>query len=240
MSRKFFLPLALILWTSCQNMDTTNTGKTGNPVKGDTLLPQNDTAALLPPADSSDPAIYAAYLFRLSEQQERKGDTSAAISTLEKLVQPGELTQASLRLANLYAATRNQKTISFCNMILASNPDIKAAEPYYFKGVYYDNLGQAEKAVKEFDASIRADYNFIDAYLEKGRIFYHQKKFKEALGVYEMALKVSNSFPDTYFWIGRCQEALGQKEEALLNYRRAYGLDKTLTEAKEAADKLAG
>jgi hypothetical protein len=31
---------------------------------------------------------------------------------------------------------------------------------------------------------------------------------------------------------------LGNKEDAKLNYQRAYGLDKTLTEAKEATDRL--
>jgi hypothetical protein len=31
---------------------------------------------------------------------------------------------------------------------------------------------------------------------------------------------------------------MGNKDEAKLAYQRAYGLDKSLTEAKEAADKL--
>jgi hypothetical protein len=31
---------------------------------------------------------------------------------------------------------------------------------------------------------------------------------------------------------------MGNRDEALLNYKRAYGLDKTFTEAKEAADSL--
>jgi hypothetical protein len=38
--------------------------------------------------------------------------------------------------------------------------------------------------------------------------------------------------------MGKCQEALGQKQEALLNYQRAYGLDKTFAEAQEAAERL--
>ena len=46
------------------------------------------------------------------------------------------------------------------------------------------------------------------------------------------------AFPDAYYWMGICQEALGQTEEAKLNYQKAYGLDKTFTEAKEAAEKI--
>jgi hypothetical protein len=38
--------------------------------------------------------------------------------------------------------------------------------------------------------------------------------------------------------MGRCQEALGQKTEAKMNYDRAYGLDKSFIKAKEAAEKI--
>jgi len=31
---------------------------------------------------------------------------------------------------------------------------------------------------------------------------------------------------------------LGQKEDARISYQRAYAFDKTLTEAKEAADRI--
>ena len=53
-----------------------------------------------------------------------------------------------------------------------------------------------------------------------------------------MVLKVSNSLSDAFFWKAKCQEALGLYQDAKLNYQRAYGLDKTLTEAKEAADRI--
>jgi tetratricopeptide (TPR) repeat protein len=74
--------------------------------------------------------------------------------------------------------------------------------------------------------------------MEKGRILYDQSKFQEAIEVYDLAIRVSNSFADAHFWKGKCQEALGQKEDARISYQRAYAFDKTLTEAKEAADKL--
>ena len=74
--------------------------------------------------------------------------------------------------------------------------------------------------------------------MEKGRILFRQAKFKEAIEVYDLAIKVSGTFADAYYWKARCQEALGQKEDAKLNYQRAYALDNTLTEAKEAAAKL--
>ncbi|MDP9230026.1 MAG: tetratricopeptide repeat protein, partial [Bacteroidota bacterium] len=86
--------------------------------------------------------------------------------------------------------------------------------------------------------AIQHDYNFLDAHLDKGTIFYDEKKYNEALKTFQLVATISPTNADAYFWMAKCQEALNQKEEAKLNYQRAYGLDKSLTEAKEAADKL--
>ncbi len=51
-------------------------------------------------------------------------------------------------------------------------------------------------------------------------------------------MTITPSFADSYYWMGKCQEAMGQKEEAKLNYMRAYGLDKSFTDARESAEKL--
>ena len=74
--------------------------------------------------------------------------------------------------------------------------------------------------------------------MQKGQIFYNQQKYMDAIKVFDLALTVSNSYADAFFWKGKCQEALGQKQEARLNYQRAYGLDKSLVEAKEAAEGI--
>lgn len=188
--------------------------------------------------DTVDAHLYFNYMFQRSELLVLTGDTSKAIKALEQIVLPGELTQASLNLANLYAETNHPKTIPFCDAILKFDSAGNVPEPNYFKAIYYYNTGAYDKALKELDESLRKDYNFLDAYMEKGRILYNQKKYNEAISVYNLALSVSNTFADAYYWKGKCQEALGQNAEAKKNYQRAYGLDKTLTEAREAAEKL--
>lgn len=190
------------------------------------------------PKDNPDAYLYFNYMFQKSELQVLTGDTINAIKTLERFVMPGELTQASLNLANLYAETNNPKTIPFCDAIMKYDSAASVPELNYFKAIYYYNTGDYEKALKELDESIRKDYNFLDAYMEKGRILYNQKKYNDAVKVYNLALSVSSTFADAYYWKGKCQEELGMHEEAKLNYQRAYGLDKTLVEAKEAAERL--
>lgn len=188
--------------------------------------------------DSSDPYIYYNYLFKRSELLELTGDTLNAIATLEKFVSQGELTQAGIRLAHLYAETKNPATVPFCDAMIRNDEAGVAPEPNYFKGLYYFNTADFQKAILEFDQSIQKDYNFMDAHLEKGISYYRLQKYNEAIETLNIALKVSNSFADAYYWKARSQEALGQKEEAKLNYQRAFGLDRSLVEAKEAAERL--
>lgn len=192
----------------------------------------------IPMGDSTQMKVYVSYLFKRAELLVLAGDTVNAIKTLEFFVIPGELTEAGKQLAFLYAETKNPKAIAICDSMNKNDKSKRDPEPDYFKGVYYSNLGDHAKALEQFNTCIKKDYTFLDAYMEKGNILYKQSKFKDAIEVYDMAIKVSNSFADAHFWKGKCQEALGQKEDAKISYQRAYAFDKTLTEAKEAADRI--
>lgn len=188
--------------------------------------------------DSTNLKAYLNYLYKRAELLTQAGDTIKAIKTLELFVVPGELTEAGKQLANLYAETKNPKTIAICDSMIKNDASGRDPEPDYFKGIYYYNIGDHEKALQQFNNCIKRDYTFLDAHMEKGRILYKQAKYKEAIEVYELAIKVSNTFADAHFWKGKCLEALGQKEEAKASYQRAYAFDKTFTEAKEAADRI--
>jgi tetratricopeptide (TPR) repeat protein len=188
--------------------------------------------------DSTNLKSYYGYLYKRSELLAQAGDTAKAIKTLELFVIPGELTESGKQLANLYAETKNPKTIAIADSMIKNDASRKDPEPNYFKGAYYYNIGDYERALQQFDLCIKRDYTFLDAYMEKGRILYKQSKYKEAIGVYDLAIRVSNTFADAHFWKGKCQEALGQKEEARISYQRAFAFDKTLTEAKEAAERI--
>jgi tetratricopeptide (TPR) repeat protein len=82
------------------------------------------------------------------------------------------------------------------------------------------------------------DWKFQEAYIEKGLIYFDQKNLDEALQQFKLAATVSNTYPDAYYWQGRCYEVLGMKDEALKNYARAYALDKNFTQAIDAVKRL--
>ncbi len=174
-----------------------------------------------------------------AELLDKKGNTNESISMLEKAysITPYDI-ELNYELAYKYAESKNVKVIRLCDSLITIDTLQIHAEPYYYKGIYFSNTGDKSKALSLFAQAILHDKFFMNAYIEKGRILYEQKKINEALKIFQLANTLSNTFPDAYYWMGKCQEALGQKEEAKLNYQRAYGLDKTFTEAKEAIDKL--
>ncbi len=174
-----------------------------------------------------------------SDLLERKGNLPEAIQLLEKArnLVPND-PELNFNLAFKYAENKNPKVIALCDSLARADKEGIQAEPYYYKGIYFSNIGDKSKAIEQFNEAIRHDYYFLNAYIEKGRVFYDQKKFEEAYKVFNLAMSISPKFADAYYWMGRSQEVLGAKEEARLNYQRAYGLDKSFTEAKEAADRV--
>ena len=162
-----------------------------------------------------------------------------ALATLEKAYAyapfDAELTHT---LAFEYAEAKNPKALSLADSLIAMDIRQEHAEPYYFKGVYYSNTGNTTEALRQFDRAIQQDYYFINAYVNKSIIYYEQKNYPGALKTLQLASTVAPTEATVYYWLGKTKEALGNKTEAKLDYQRAFGLDKTLTEAKEAAEKL--
>ena len=170
------------------------------------------------------------------KQQDKDAD---ALSILEKAYSfaPGDVDLVH-QLAFDYAEAKNPKVLSLCDSLIKADVEQRHAEPYYFKGLYFENLGNFNKAISLFDEAIHHDFNFLDAYMDKGQSFYEQKKYTDAAKTFQLATTVFTTEALPYYWLGKSQEAMGLKNEAKLNYERAFGFDKTLTDAKDAADRL--
>ena len=166
-----------------------------------------------------------------------KGDE--ALTLLEKAyaLQPRDK-ELAYDLAYEYADAKNQKALSLADTLIKYDKTETIARAWFIKGTYHNNLGNEKEALRYFDSSNIADYNFIDAYLDKGQILLRQKKYEQALRTFAIGQKVSPATADFYFWVAKTQEAMGNKADAKANYERAYALDNTMTEAQKAAEKL--
>ena len=178
-------------------------------------------------------------LMMKSDLLEEKQDAAGSLAALETAYSLAPFDQElNYNLAYKYAEGKNAKVLSLCDSLIKKSSANNHPEPYYFKGIYYSNINDKQKAIENFDLAILQDHNFHNAYLEKGKVYYDQKKIQEALKAFTLLSTITPSFADAYYWIAKCRQALGQNTEAKENYQRAFGLDKTLTEAKDSADKI--
>ena len=76
------------------------------------------------------------------------------------------------------------------------------------------------------------------AYREKAIALYNEKKYENAIKVLKRAVTIQNNFDEGYFWMGKCYEKLGRKDEAIESYQRALLYDKDYIEARDALNKI--
>jgi tetratricopeptide (TPR) repeat protein len=174
-----------------------------------------------------------------AELLDKQGKGTEAITILEQAYQitPYDI-NLNYELAYRYAETKNPAVVRLCDSLSKVDTSNNHAEPAYYKGIYFSNIGDKQNAIIQFNIAIQQDYYYLNAHIEKGRVLYDQKKYTEALKTFKLPNTISPDFADAWYWLGKCQEAMGNKEDAKLNYQRAYGLDKTFTEAKEAAESI--
>lgn len=169
----------------------------------------------------------------------QQGKEQEALALLEKAyaLQPRDK-ETAYNLAYEYALAKSPKTLPLTDTLLKYDKTETVARAWYIKAVYYKNTGKEKEALRLYDSASFADYNFLDAYLDKGKILLQQKKYDQALKAFATGQKVSPATADFYFWVAKTQEGMGNKADAKINYERAFALDKTMTEAKEAAERL--
>jgi len=181
-----------------------------------------------------------AYLFMKADALEKKGDTSNAISYYQQAISAaGLFTEAQLRLASLYAETGNKMAVKLCDMLLKQPTALKMRSDILFvKAAYYSKIKDISKAIGIYDQLIREDYTYLEAYIEKGLIYYDLGKFAEAHKLFERSTNISNKFADGYFWMAKTEEKMNKSKEAIDNYKRSLALDQSITEAKDALKRL--
>ncbi len=181
-----------------------------------------------------------AWLYMKADALEKSADTAGAINHYQQAINAaGLFVEAEMRLANLYAETGNTKALQVINGLLKQPSALRLrSDLLMIQGIYYSKIKDSKKALATYNQIIKEDYSYLDAYIEKGLVYYDENRFEEARKIFLLTTTLKNSFADGYYWMARCQEKLNKKEEALNNYKRALALDQSLTEAREGISRL--
>lgn len=184
-------------------------------------------------------ALEPEFVLLHAQALKQKDRTDEAMQFMEKLheVSPA-YREATEILALWYAESGNEKIIGLTEKMVKADSLKRNPLPHYFMGIYFDTKKQYERSISAFDKAIQTDYHFTEAYIEKAALLYEQRKFTNALQTLEKALAVAPDEAAVYYWTAKCQQAQGDMESARMNYLKAYGLDKSFTQAKQAAEQL--
>lgn len=149
--------------------------------------------------------------------------------------------QVLLNLANTYAEAGNKDAVDIANMIAYRFPTREMrTQAAFIKGVYYNTVKQYKDARRWLDTAIIINYNFSEAYMEKGYSFYDEGNYSDAAKTFLKLTELNGNDADGWYWLAKSQEAMGKKTEAVASYQQALALDDTITEARKAIEKLGG
>ena len=144
-----------------------------------------------------------------------------------------------MALANLHAEQKDKRAILFCSRVEALGLGIDYdANCNFITGVYYARMHDMNKALKYFDACIKSSYTYMEAYIEKGLLYFDAHQYDKALAAFQLASTVNNLYADAYYYQARCYEMMSKKDSAVLNFKQSLQIDPTLKEAREHLKQL--
>lgn len=177
--------------------------------------------------------------YRKAQLQENTHDTTGALKSYRYAIRIYPAPDAMLAAANLLAEKKDTLALAICRQVdLLRMGREYTAHTSFISGIYYARTGNHQKAVNAFNTCIANNFSYTEAYMEKGFLLYDTKKIPDALQVFKTLSRVKNTYPDAYYWMGKCYESLNNKTEAISNYQKALTLDPKLKEADAALKRL--
>jgi tetratricopeptide (TPR) repeat protein len=96
---------------------------------------------------------------------------------------------------------------------------------YNNRGLAFEELGQYEEAMKDFNKAIDLDPQEAYAYNNRGIVYRKLGQFEAAFEDYNKTIELDPQYADTYYNRGYGYERLGQNEKAIRDYTKAIELD---------------
>jgi tetratricopeptide (TPR) repeat protein len=166
-------------------------------------------------------------------------DTTNAVNAYMKAIRVYPAPDALLSLANLYAERKDNRSLAILNnvrdMRLGRETDAHCA---FIAGIYFARTQKRKEALQQFDNCIANNYTYMEAYLEKGLVYFDNQQYQEALQVFRFASSVNTLYADAYYYQARAYEMLGKKDSAVMKFQQSLSLDKNLQEARTALKRL--
>ena len=158
-----------------------------------------------------------------------KGAEATAVLEAAYALAPSDAELAH-NLGFRWAEEKNPKALKLADSLIRADVRGSHPEPYLLRGIYYGSVDEPALALKAFDEAIVKDYNFLDAHMYKGELLYNLKRYSEGAKAFKLATTISPTFAEGYYWLAKCERAMGLTKEAKENFARAYQFDTSLVD----------
>jgi tetratricopeptide (TPR) repeat protein len=94
----------------------------------------------------------------------------------------------------------------------------------FSQGAEYDNKGQVDRAIQEYDLAISLNPGYAAAYYNRGLDYANKGELDRAIQDYDQAVRLNHGNPDYFISRGAAHDAKGQYDEAIQDYDQAIQL----------------
>jgi tetratricopeptide (TPR) repeat protein len=135
-----------------------------------------------------------------------------------------------------------QQMLSAFKRGIEANVGEEDFQSHYDLGVAYKEMGLLDEAIAEFQKALRAPEGKLRASEALGLCFYEKGQFTVAETILRRALELPASGDaervGLLYWLGRTQEEVGKKPDALVSYNRVFAVDITFQDVSQRVQTL--
>lgn len=164
-------------------------------------------------------------------------DTARAISSFQTAQQVDpEYKDPIIQLGLLYSARKDPQALKyFDNAFRIDSSDVF---PLYARGMFYQEQENYEQAKAEFTRCIMHDANYADAFFGIGWVLLQQDSLEKARKHFDIVTRLEPTSATAYYNRGLCNELMGNRAEAVSDYRQALTFNEEYDAARQAIARL--
>lgn len=209
--------------TSERSAPKTGEGITPKAETSGTSQPDNSNATEQPANKSSVPPVESAETASTVKQSQESTESS------QRNTEPPANLPAKTDADNTAASQpSSESNVTLPTSVSADSTQPAAERPqtangYYELGVRYLESGRNAEAADALNQAVFKDPEYGAAYVKLGLAYTSLRKYKEAVAVFKMAVRIKRELLDSeaYFQMGHAYSAIGKHSEALGAFKQA-------------------
>lgn len=176
-----------------------------------------------------------AIAWAIAEEDTTGSDPAAGDDKKHEMKQPTELTRETLIVedkakagehlqAGITLYKQKKYTEALDEFKLAKAMDLSDPRPNYYIGKIFAENGEPDKAMENFEASIKRDPNYIDSHLELAAIYMSASMWADALAEYDDIIRLDPLKAEAHFSRGVVLSSMQKDQDAVKEFEEALKL----------------